>query len=51
MSKLLTALRLPVLAALLTLSLTSCFDRQKRDDPKPRSCSGKPTTAAPGSNP
>ena len=49
MTRLLTSLRLPLLAALLTLSLTSCFDHDKKCDPKPKQCGkGAPPTTTPG---
>lgn len=35
MPKILTALRLPLLALLTSFALTSCFDRDKKNDPKP----------------
>jgi len=33
-----------LLAVALTLSLTSCFDRDKKNDPKPGNCGNKKTT-------
>lgn len=42
MTRLLTSLRLPLLAVLLTVGLTSCFDHDKKCDPKPRCGNGTP---------
>ncbi len=44
MAKLFTSLRLPLLAVLTSFALTSCFDRDKKCDPHPAICGGKPTT-------
>lgn len=46
MQALLPYARLLALAALTSFSLTSCFDHDKKCDPKP-SCSGKTTTTTP----
>ena len=48
MTKVFTLLRLPLLALTISFALTSCFDHDKKCDPRPKgSCSGpgKPTTA------
>jgi len=46
MQALLPYARLLALAALTSLSLTSCFDHDKKCDPKPN-CPSKTTTTAP----
>jgi hypothetical protein len=43
MAKLLTPLRLPLLALLTSFALTSCFDRDKKCDPKPSNWCGTGT--------
>lgn len=43
MAKLLTPLRLPLLALLTSFALTSCFDHDKKCDPKPRNWCGTGT--------
>ena len=50
MPKLSTSLRL-LLAAATSFALTSCFDHDKKDDPKPKgSCGSKATTTRSGNN-
>lgn len=44
MSKYFTPLRLPLLALLTSFALTSCFDHDKKCDPKPSKCGTKTTT-------
>ncbi len=45
MPKFSTSLRLLLLAAATSCALTSCFDHDKKDDPKPKgSCGPKTTT-------
>jgi hypothetical protein len=45
MPKLSTSLRLLLLAAATSFALTSCFDHDKKDDPRPKgSCGTKTTT-------
>jgi len=49
MPRILTHLRLPVLALLTSFALTSCFDHDKKCDPKPSMCGTKtPTTTTGG---
>ena len=55
MSRLFTSLRLPLLALLASIALTSCFDDCKKDDPKPKGWCGTPspkptTTTTTGGN-
>ena len=54
MAQLFTTLRLPLLALLTSFTLTSCFDSDKRDDPRPHgNCPSHKTPApppAPGGN-
>lgn len=50
MPKLFTSLRLPLLALLTSFALTSCFDHDKKDDPKPKKQCGTTTTATTGTN-
>jgi hypothetical protein len=52
MPKLSTSLRLLLLAATTSFALTSCFDHDKKNDPKPKgSCFPKTTTTtSSGSN-
>ncbi len=47
MPKFFTHLRLPLLALLTSFALTSCFDRDKKCDPKPKPTICFPTTTAP----
>jgi hypothetical protein len=42
-----TCLRLPLLALLTSFALTSCFDHDKKCDPKPSKCSPKTTATTP----
>jgi hypothetical protein len=51
-TKLFTLLRLSVLAIGLSFTLTSCFDHDKKDDPRPNSCPAKTktTTSSSGNN-
>jgi hypothetical protein len=44
MSKIFTHLRLPLLALLTSFALTSCFDRDKKNDPQPKDWCGTSTT-------
>jgi len=44
MPKALTYLRLPLLALLASFALTSCFERDKKNDPKPGNWCGTGTT-------
>ena len=46
-----TQLRLPLLALLTSFALTSCFDHDKKCDPRPTKCPIKPTTTAPTGSP
>ena len=39
-----TSLRLPLLAVLTSLALTSCFDHGKKCDPKPKGWCGTTTS-------
>jgi len=52
MLKILTPLRLPLLALVTSCALTSCFDHDKKCDPKPSKArcgtTTKPTTTTPG---
>jgi hypothetical protein len=51
MPKISTSLRLLLLAATMSFALTSCFDRDKKCDPKPSGCGTKTTTTtSSGSN-
>lgn len=51
MPKPFTYLRLPLLALLTSFALTSCFDHDKKDDPRPGKCGSKtPTTTPTGGN-
>lgn len=50
MPKFFTSLRLPLLAVLTSCALTSCFDHDKKCDPKPKCPTTKPTTSTGGSN-
>jgi hypothetical protein len=43
MPKALTYLRLPLLALLVSFALTSCFERDKKNDPKPGNWCGTVT--------
>jgi hypothetical protein len=49
MPKISTSLRLLLLAATMSFALTSCFDRDKKCDPKPKPASTctTPTTPTP----
>jgi hypothetical protein len=42
-----THLRLPLLALLTSFALTSCFDHDKKCDPRPSRCGTKTTTTTP----
>ncbi|GAA4504565.1 hypothetical protein GCM10023172_30950 [Hymenobacter ginsengisoli] len=46
-----TYLRLPLLALLVSFALTSCFDHDKKCDPKPSKCGNKTTTTTPTGGP
>ncbi len=49
MPKFFTYLRLPLLALLTSFALTSCFDHDKKCDPKPKGfCGTTTTTTTPG---
>ncbi|MDJ0364128.1 hypothetical protein QMK33_03115 [Hymenobacter sp. H14-R3] len=48
MPKFFTHLRLPLLALLTSFALTSCFDRDKKCDPKPKDWCGTTTTTPTG---
>ena len=52
MPKLFTLVRLSVVAIGLSFTLTSCFDRDKKCDPKPSNCptKTKTTTGSSGDN-
>ena len=52
MPKLFTSLYLPLLAVVMSFALTSCFDHEKKCDPKPSTakCPIKPSTGTTGSN-
>ncbi|MDO7887866.1 hypothetical protein [Hymenobacter cheonanensis] len=47
MPKALTYLRLPLLALLTSFALTSCFDTDKKCDPKPSKCGTTTKTTTP----
>ncbi|MGI4735966.1 MAG: hypothetical protein ACRYG7_12395 [Janthinobacterium lividum] len=50
MPKIFTLLRLPLLAVVLSCALTSCFDHDKKCDPKPSNCAKKTTSKSGGDN-
>ena len=50
MPKLFTLLRLPLLAIGLSFMLTSCFDHDKKCDPRPSNCPSKTKTTTGGDN-
>ncbi|MGI4862718.1 MAG: hypothetical protein ACRYFZ_02260 [Janthinobacterium lividum] len=50
MPKLFTSLRLPLLALLASFALTSCFEKCKKDDPKPKMQCTAPTPTTTGTN-
>jgi len=51
MPKLSTSLRLLLLAAATSFALTSCFDHDKKEDPRPQgSCGPKTTTTTRSGN-
>ncbi len=50
MPKFSTSLRLLLLAATTSFALTSCFDHDKKDDPKPKGACGTKTTTTTNSN-
>ena len=45
-----TPLRLLLLAVATSFALTSCFDHDKKDDPRPKGACGTKTTSSNGSN-
>lgn len=54
MPKTATSLRLLLLAATMSVALTSCFDRDKKCDPQPKStpaCTAPTTTPTPTTTP
>jgi hypothetical protein len=52
MPKFFTHLRLPLLALATSFALTSCFDHDKKCDPKPKpTICPKPTTTIPSGGP